>query len=352
MNPDRVISIFRDWGEPAYRGRQLIGEICKGIESYQEVTTLPQGLRDRLGREMPVLSFSPDRVLSSADGSCHKALVSLNKGARIETVLMSPKPGLWSACVSSQAGCALACSFCATGLMGFRKNLTAEEIADQVLFWRQYHRRSKLAGKITNVVYMGMGEPMLNFDAVKESVAWLTSPILYGMAQRSLSISTAGIVPGIDRLTRELGQVNLAVSLHAADDELRGRLVPINRAYPLDALKKALGRYFSKNNRKVFLEYVLLAQENDQTKHAQDLVRWIRRAGPIHLLHVNLIVWNPTATAHQATDRESARLFKEHLISRGIQVTIRKNLGQEIAGACGQLVVGRGTISKKPFNER
>lgn len=326
-------------GEPAYRTKQVLSALCSGVASYEEITTLPKGLRERMKSELPLLSFKAVEVLVSADGLAHKAQLELADGKMIETVLMQPKPGLWSVCVSSQVGCALKCSFCATGLMGFIRNLTAEEIWDQFLFWRQYLRTKKVDASPSNVVYMGMGEPMLNFDAVKESIRRLTDPELFGLGQRSISVSTAGIAPGIERFAEELPQINLALSLHAANDKLREKLVPLNKKYPLEELKKSLARYFETNKRKVFLEYVLLAGENDQEEHAKELVQFVKSMKSPHLLHVNLIVWNPTETHHRSTDRDTAKKFRNYLINRHVSSTIRKNLGTDIAGACGQLVV-------------
>lgn len=326
-------------GEPKYRTRQVLAALCAGASSYEAITTLPGELREDLSRGVPLLSFEAAQVLASRDQTAHKGQLKLRDGKMIETVLMQSRPGLWSVCVSSQVGCALKCNFCATGLMGFTRNLTAEEISDQVLFWKQYMRRQNIEGQLSNVVYMGMGEPMLNFDQVKESIRNLTDPELFGLGHRSIAVSTAGVAPGIDRFADEMSQVNLALSLHAANNALRNRLVPVNKAYPLEELKKSLQRYFKKNKRKVFIEYVLLSGENDRLEHAKELIRFIRDVGSVHLLHVNLIVWNPTDTSHVSSQRETAMKFKEFLLARGVHATLRKNLGLDISGACGQLVI-------------
>jgi adenine C2-methylase RlmN of 23S rRNA A2503 and tRNA A37 len=223
--------------------------------------------------------------------------------------------------------------------MGFKRNLSAEEIGDQVLFWRQWMRREGIRENVSNVVSMGMGEPMLNFDAVKESARRLSDPELFALGRRSIAVSTAGVVPGMDRFTREMAQVHLALSLHAANDALRSRLVPINRKWPLADLREALKRYLVRHRRRVFLEWVLLGGVNDSKDHAEELVEFVRKTGHLGQMHANLIVWNPTDTPFTATPRERAREFKELLLRRGLSATIRKNLGQDIAGACGQLVV-------------
>jgi 23S rRNA (adenine2503-C2)-methyltransferase len=326
-------------GEPAYRVSQAARAIFQeGAASFSEITTLPAAVRAKLEGEK-ILSFEVEQVRVSADRCAHKAVARLADGRRVETVLMSPKPGLWTCCISSQVGCALRCSFCATGLMGFTRNLTAEEISDQVLFWRQYSKQGKAEGTLTNVVYMGMGEPFLNLDAVFGSLKSLTDPAQFGMGDRHLSVSTAGIAPGIEKFGEAFPQVNLALSLHSAVPETRRRLVPIDKSYPLERLQDALRRYFKKNSRKVFIEYVLLDGENDTPEDAEALAEFLRRAGPPQLLHVNLIVFNPTDTPHKASRPDAARKFANFLRREGVPVTFRKNLGQDIEGACGQLVL-------------
>lgn len=339
MNPPALAQAIQELGEPSFRLRQILSLIGSGVGSYEEMSVLPLPLRQRLNEKVPLLSLNPEKVLAGSDGLTFKARLRLGDGKSIETVLMQPKPGFWSVCVSSQVGCALRCSFCATGLMGLARNLSPEEITDQVLFWRQWSRHQNPAAKAGNVVYMGMGEPMLNFDNVKESIAWLTDPLLFNLGRRHITVSSAGVVAGLDRFTDELPQINLALSLHAATETLRSVLVPINKAYPLEQLALCLKRYFLKNKRKVFIEYVLLDKVNDTLKHAQELVVWLRAVGYLRLLHVNLIAWNPIAADYQPSPREQAQSFKRHLIRNKIHVTIRKNLGQDIDGACGQLVI-------------
>ncbi|MBI3548289.1 MAG: 23S rRNA (adenine(2503)-C(2))-methyltransferase RlmN [Elusimicrobia bacterium] len=342
MTPERLRELLAS--EPAYRIKQAARAIFeRGASSFAEITELPAALRQSL-KDEPILSMTPETVRVSASGDAHKAVMRLKDGKRIETVLMSPKPDHWTTCISSQVGCALRCTFCATGLMGFDRNLTPEEITDQVLFWRQY-MASETGGavpkdaRLSNVVYMGMGEPMLNLENVFESLRRLSDPAEFGIGQRHIAVSTAGIAPGMERFGRNFPQVNLALSLHSAIPELRTSLVPINKAYPLHRLKRALQEYFRSNNRKVFLEYVLLAGENDRRADADALVEFIKDVGSKHLLHVNLIVWNPTRTRHVPSTSDAARKFIDVLDRAGISATIRKNLGQDIQGACGQLVI-------------
>lgn len=341
MNAQKLSTYLKETGEPGYRIGQVLKAIYSGVSSYDDITALPRSLRQELSAKVPMLSFTPDTVQVSKDGLAHKARLRLHDydDKMIETVFMQPKPGYWSVCVSSQVGCPLKCSFCATGTMGYLRNLKPEEICDQVLFWKQYLSRTNKTDAISNVVYMGMGEPFLNFDAVRTSIEMLTDIDYFGFSRRSISVSTAGIIPGIDRFTNELKQVNLAISLHAANNTLRAKLAPINKAYPLEMLVKSLRHYFVKNHRKVFLEYVLLKDENDKISHAKELMEFMSQVGSERLLHVNLIVWNPTDTNHAPATRESAVKFRDYLSDNGVHVTIRKNLGLDIAGACGQLAV-------------
>ncbi|MBI4667905.1 MAG: 23S rRNA (adenine(2503)-C(2))-methyltransferase RlmN [Elusimicrobia bacterium] len=388
MDPKEIAVFIQRLGEPLYRVRQVLGALCAGVNDYTAINNIPKSLQEKLRQELPLLSFQAEEVLAATatgrisalgalrsgaarasgpnsvpearrvplglqtsqtsgmglrsgaakDGKAYKARLGLTDGKKIESVIMRSAKDSWSVCVSSQVGCALKCSFCATGQMGFSRNLTAEEISDQVLFWKQHLRKNGLGGRVGSVVFMGMGEPMLNFEALKKSIRTLTDPQLFALGRRSISVSTAGIPSGIDRFAQEMKQINLAVSLNAANDKLRSRLMPVNKSYPLGLLFNSLERYFKKNNRKVFLEYVLLAGENDSPEQAKELAYLIRRLEYARLIHVNLIVWNQTATSHKKPDSEAAEKFMNVLDSHGINVTIRKSLGEDIAAACGQLI--------------
>lgn len=342
MDPERIRSWLKAKGQPAYRAAQVLKAAVAGASGYGEITVLPRELRQALERELPLSSAALDSVRVSKDGAAHKAVLKLADGLRVETVLLNPKPGHWSACISSQVGCALRCDFCATGLMGLKRDLSAEEIADQILFWRRYLKEHKLPQRLSNVVYMGMGEPFHNTAAVFKSIRWLTDPALYGFGQRHIAVSTAGVAPGIEAFGHEFRQASLALSLHAADDALREKLVPLNKAYPLARLRESLLRYFESSKQKVFIEYILLQGENDRPEHAERLAAYLRSIGRPELLHVNLIVFNPTATAHSPALKDAARAFKDILEKRGVHATIRKNLGRDIEGACGQLIVEEG----------
>jgi 23S rRNA (adenine(2503)-C(2))-methyltransferase len=340
MDEARVRAALEELGQPKYRWDQVRRAVFgQAVASYDEVTGLPAEVRSALAAKAPILCLTERTVSVSPDGRARKALLTLADGKVIETVLLRPSPTRWTTCISSQVGCAVACTFCATGLMGLSRSLTPEEIADQVLFWRQYMRREGLEGRLDNVVYMGMGEPFHAYDAVAESLRRLTDQKGLAIGSRHVSVSTAGIAPKIVRFGRDFPQINLALSLHAATDELRTRLVPLNKAYPLSVLAEALKTYLAETNRKVFFEYVLLKGENDRAQDADALVAWLKDLGPAALLHVNLIVYNQTDTPHRPSSEADARTFQARLLAAGVKSTVRQNLGRDIDGACGQLVV-------------
>ena len=340
MDAAKVQAVLKDLGQPAYRWDQVRKAVFdQAVSSYDMVSVLPADVRAALGEKAPILSLTERRVDASPDSRAYKALLDLPGGGTVETVLLRPSPTRWTTCISSQAGCAVGCTFCATGLMGLTRNLTPEEISDQVLFWRQYMKRMGLDGRLDNVVYMGMGEPFACYEQVAASLKTLIDQKLFGIGARHISVSTSGVAPRIDDFGRDFPQVNLAVSLHAATDELRSRLVPMNKAYPLAKLGEALKNYLTLTNRKLFFEYVLLKGENDRPQDAQALIAWLKGLGSLSLLHVNLIVFNQTDTPHRPTDESDARRFQERVMSAGFKVTVRQNLGRDIGGACGQLVV-------------
>ncbi|OVE81725.1 23S rRNA (adenine(2503)-C(2))-methyltransferase [bacterium M21] len=338
MNLEKIDKIIQETGLPKFRSKQLVKAFFElHISSYDEISTLKKELREELKEKYPVLTVEAVRVLKSEQGNCFKALVKLADGNLVETVLMEPKPGHWTTCISSQVGCTLGCSFCATGKGGFIRNLTSEEISDQVLFWRQYAQANCPEAIPRNVVYMGMGEPFLNTKNVFASIAELTSPDSFNMGSRHISVSTSGVLPAFDEFATKFPQVNLSVSLHASNDELRSRLMPINRTYSLALLGKAINTYLAKTNRKLLFEYVLLEDENDSHQHAHELVKYLRTIKPSHLVHVNLIPYNKTESTHEVPSKLRVRDFQDHLQKCGITSTIRKSLGTDIAGACGQL---------------
>ena len=343
MNIEKLEQFLSKNNLPKFRLGQIQQAIfTDGVSSFTEITTLSKDLREKMEKELPILSFKVEKVLAANDGQSIKALLKLNDEESIETVLISPKPGTWSACISCQVGCAMGCRFCATGKMGFKRNLTAEEITDQILFWKQYLKlnNSKFEirnSKLTNVVYMGMGEPFLNWEEVSKSIKNLTDEKLFGFGSRSLSVSTSGIVEGIEKIANEFPQVNLAISLHFASDEKRDHYMPVNKKDNLEALKNALKKYFSTTNRKVFLEYIMLDGINDTALDARLLSDFIFAIGKTHLLHINLIRYNVTSDELRPSSRTRTQIFKAELEKHGLNATIRKSLGEEIKAACGQL---------------
>lgn len=340
MDAAKVQSALAELGAPKFRWDQVRQAVYgRSVSSYDEIAVLPADLRAGLAAKAPLLSLTPRTVKVSGDGRAHKALLDLKDGRIVETVLLRPSETRWTTCISSQVGCAVACTFCATGLMGLTRSLTPEEITDQVLFWRQYMARNKMEGRLDNVVYMGMGEPFSCYDQVAESLRALMDHKQFAIGARHISVSTSGVAPKIVKFGQDFPQVNLALSLHAAEDGLRTKLVPMNKAYDLAALAAALKEYMSLTGRKIFFEYVLLKGDNDRPQDADALIRWLSTLGDRALLHVNLIVFNQTDTPHEPTDEDDARRFQARLLDAGFKSTVRQNLGRDIDGACGQLVV-------------
>lgn len=338
MNIKNLSSFIEKNKLPKYRFKQIIQSIyVDGVRDFSEITTIPKDLREKLSKEINILSFSLGRVQASKDKKSFKALLKLNDGQQIETVLIGPMPGHWSVCVSSQTGCALGCRFCATGASGSGRNLTNEEICDQVLFWRQYLKKYKITGSFANVVFMGMGEPFLNYDEIKQSIKKLLDPELFNFSARHISVSTAGIPAGIKSFAKDFPQLNLAISLVSAIDKKRSDLMPINNQFDLQKIRKALDNYFAITKRKIFLEYIMLADINDSEEDANKLAEFIRLFERPDLLHVNLIRYNESAEGLAPSSKDKTRQFKNYLLRKNLSVTIRKSLGEEIQAACGQL---------------
>lgn len=315
-----------------YRQRQIYRAATKELHGDpRAISVLPRELRERLATGLPLESVRLATSAQSRDAQTSKFLFDLHGGNQVEAVLMRHRGGRTTACISSQAGCALRCDFCATGQGGFSRNLSALEIFDQVVFLARQARDEERS--LTNLVFMGMGEPFLNYDAVMDSVALLNDPQGFGLGARRMTISTAGVVPGIERFTDEGIQVNLAISLHAADDELRTRLMPINKKWPIAKLMDAVSRYIARTRRKVFYEYLMLSEVNDRLEDARRLADLL--GGPLH--HVNLIPYNATDAAYERSQVARIRRFSELLQERGVPTTIRHTMGDDIAAACGQL---------------
>jgi len=329
-------------GEPRYRARQLLDAVWRNrAASAGDLRTLPAALREMVEQQYRVDTLAATELQVSDGGLTEKALHRLSDGALIESVLMRypARPGQrerHTLCISSQAGCAVGCPFCATGELGFERDLETAEILDQV---REAARRLAADGKrLTNVVFMGMGEPLLNLDRVLSSVEALADPQRFGLGARHITVSTSGVVPGIRRLTALGPQFTLAVSLHAARDPLRDVLVPLNRRWPVAEVVDAAREHAAATGRRVSYEVTLISGVNDTDVDARALAELLRG----DLAHVNLIPMNPVAhTPWEASPMDRIERFADVLLDAGIATTIRRNRGQEIGAACGQLAAAR-----------
>jgi len=329
------------WGEPQFRAQQIWQAIYHDLAtSPDEITTLPKLLREKLKAEFTLGSLSPAAEARSSDGQTRKRLFRLPDGKSIEAVLMGYEKRR-TTCISTQAGCAMGCVFCATGQMGFRRHLRAGEIVEQVLW---FARELKAKGdRLTNIVVMGMGEPFHNYEATMAAVDRLNDPAGFNFGARRITLSTVGLAPMIERFAAERRQVNLAVSLHAATDELRSELLPINKKYPLDVLFEAVRKYYALTKRRVTFEWALIQGKNDTAAQARALAD-LAVGLPCH---VNVIPLNPTRDyAGQATTRERAAAFKAALESCGLPCTIRVRRGIDINAGCGQLAVEEQTVPR------
>jgi 23S rRNA (adenine2503-C2)-methyltransferase len=328
---DRALleKVLADEGEPRFRADQIWDWVARGASSYEEMTNVPAALRERLTGHVPLSTLSVEHEALSSDGT-EKALFSTHDGRPVEAVLMRFERDRRSVCVSSQSGCPLTCTFCATGQMKFGRNLTASEILDQVAHFRRKE-------ELTNLVYMGMGEPLLNVDAVLESAERLPD---LGIHPRHTTVSTVGWIPGIDRLAEDGPPVRLALSLHAADAALRSELMPVNDRYPLPDVVDACLRWHAARRRKVFVEYVMLDGVNDRYEQAVQLADLL---APSRAFKVNLIPYNPTDAGFAGSSRAAIDVFRDTLIRRGVPATVRLTRGRDIAAACGQLAATNGT---------
>ncbi len=374
--------LLAEWGQPAYRARQIFRQLYVNlVETPLAMTDLPLALRERLVAETRLEPLTPKQVQTADNGLTRKALFQLPSGALVESVLMI-YPDRATVCVSTQAGCGMGCVFCATGTLGLLRNLSPGEMVAQVVWAAREMRRFasgrqpaqtprlpeddawwmpddpendapsapqiSSASRLTNIVFMGMGEPFANYDRWWRAVEIIHDPRGLNMGARSMTVSTVGLVPGIRRLAREALPINLAISLHAPNDDLRSALMPVNRRYPLAALLDATRDYLAATGRRVSFEYVLLQGKNDEPEHAAKLAALLRgEAGPaglpLHLVHVNLIPWNPVPGMPLGrSERRRVLTFQRILRERGIACTVRVERGVTIAAACGQLA---GTLN-------
>lgn len=339
LDHSELASIVASWGEPVYRASQIWQGLYQNLwEEPEQFTTLPKELRLRLGDEFTFSRLTKEQVLQSTDGETEKTLFRLPDQRAIETVLMRYKQRR-TLCISTQAGCAMGCVFCATGQMGFQRNLSSGEIVEQVIYYARKLRATN--EKITNIVVMGMGEPFHNYDATMQSIDRLAHPEGMTLGARRFTISTVGLVPAIRRFTSERRQVNLAISLHAADDENRAALLPIDKKYPIAEVIQACRDYVRQTHRRVSFEWALIKDVNDSIDHARALATLLQGL----LCHVNVIPLNPThGFAGQATTRQRALAFKGELERHGIPCSIRLRRGIDIEAGCGQLAVQKLSI--------
>jgi 23S rRNA (adenine2503-C2)-methyltransferase len=309
-------------GEPAFRARQVWEWTARGAVAYEQMTNLPAALREALTAAVPLSSLTLEHEAHASDGTV-KALFSTHDGRPLEAVLMRYRDGRRSLCLSSQSGCPLTCTFCATGAMRFGRNLTASEILDQALHFRR-------TSAVDHAVFMGMGEPMMNLDNVLAACRRLPD---LGITNRRTAISTVGWIPGILRLAESDMPLRLALSLHAPDDALRSQIMPVNERYPLEQVLEACEELYEAKRRKVFVEYVMLAGVNDRYEQALQLAELLDRR--IH--KVNLIPYNPTGSIYEGSSRDAIAAFRDVLVAHGVEATVRLTRGRDIDAACGQL---------------
>ena len=318
-------------GEPAFRAKQIWEWTARGARSYDEMTNVPEYLRERVARDVRFSSLELVREARSRDGT-EKALFRTHDGRSIEGVLMRYRDGRRSLCLSSQSGCPLTCTFCATGRMKFGRNLTASEILDQALHFRRIE-------PVDHAVFMGMGEPLMNLDNVLAACERLPD---VGITSRRTAVSTVGWIPGIERLTTEGPPVRLALSLHAADESLRSELMPVNDRYPLPDVLDACRTWSDARRMPVFIEYLMLDGVNDRYEQALALAEALQ---PRNQFKVNLIPYNPTEAGFSGSTRGAIDAFKTALEAHGIRATVRLTRGRDIDAACGQLAAKAAAVS-------
>ena len=346
LNLTELEAELTSWGEPRYRADQIARWALRdGATSFEAMQNLPGALRARLGEEFTLAAPEVIATRAADDGSTTKVLLDLGNGEAIESVRMDYNPeaiegeershpgdgdapsGRTTVCISTQVGCAMGCTFCATGQQGFTRNLTAAEIVAQVLHFARERR-------VSNVVFMGMGEPLANYDGMIRAIRWLTDERGLNMRQRGVTVSTVGLVRPIERLAEEQLQIGLTISLHAPDDELRRQLIPTAGGVTIDALIEAGRSYHEATGRRVTYAYALLERVNDEPEQARALAARLR-GQPVH---VNLIPYNPTAGDDlKRPGRHRVRAFREAMLAAGVNATVRIERGVEIAAACGQL---------------
>ncbi|MEF2247866.1 Cfr family 23S rRNA (adenine(2503)-C(8))-methyltransferase [Paenibacillus sp. IITD108] len=332
---EKIKHLLSDMKQPAYRFQQIADAIFKQrIGEYDRMTMLPKGIRNELIQNLGehVLNLTP--VMKKTSNQVNKVLFAIEGNEHVEAVQLSYERGWKSYCISSQCGCGYGCRFCATGTIGLKRNLTADEITDQLLY---FHLNGQA---LDSVSFMGMGEALAS-PYIFDSLKLLTDSQTFGLGHRRITVSTIGILPGIDRLTKEFPQVNLTFSLHSPFDEQRSELMPINNRFPINDVLNKLDHHIRDTGRKVYIAYILLRGENDSNEHAEAIVALLKNRGPWeHLYHVNLIPYNSTDVTpnnFRQSDKERVQRFTHILKSNGVKVTVRTQFGTDIDAACGQL---------------
>ncbi|WP_058300618.1 Cfr family 23S rRNA (adenine(2503)-C(8))-methyltransferase [Gorillibacterium timonense] len=332
---DKIRQLLSELKQPSYRYSQITEAIFKGkVDEFERMVILPKSLREPLIQTLGprVCSIFPVKELTSSQ--VNKVLFAIAGDEHIEAVRLHYERGWDSYCISTQCGCGFGCKFCATGTIGLKRNLTADEITDQLLY---FHLKGH---SLDSVSFMGMGEALAN-PHIFDALTIMTDPSLFGLGQRRITMSTIGLLPGIDKLTREYPQVNLTFSLHSPFDDQRSELMPINDRFPVRDILHVLDRHIRQTGRKVYIAYLLLRGVNDSTAHAKAVAELLRGRGPgEHLYHVNLIPYNSTEVTperYRVSDSAQIESFVQVLKSKGIQVTIRTQFGSDINAACGQL---------------
>lgn len=327
---EELSAVLQNWGTAAFHSQQIFSWIYKkGAQDFNQMSDLPLDLRRRLKENFYIFSLKLVKIIKSRDGT-QKFLFELKDKNLIEAVAIPAKERI-TGCISSQAGCKFACAFCASGLLGFKRDLTCGEMLEEVL----YLKNNSLHKKLTHIVFMGTGEPLDNYDNVMRVIRIINSPDGLNISARRITLSTCGIIPGIRRLSEEGLQIELSISLHAADDKTRSALMPLNKKYPLKDLIQACREYIEKTNRQITFEYILIKDANSDLQNAKNLVKILKG---LRLCKVNLITANPVKELNiEPPNKLDILLFKDCLLKSGVNVTLRKPRGEDIEAACGQL---------------
>ncbi|NQT49832.1 23S rRNA (adenine(2503)-C(2))-methyltransferase RlmN [Candidatus Kuenenbacteria bacterium] len=312
-----------------YRQKQLFELLFNNLlDKWDQATNIPAVLKKELNENCPIETVGT--LQKSSDKQSFKALITLEDNEKIETVLMQSRKGRNTVCLSSQVGCTMNCAYCATGGMGFKRNLTELEMAEQLLFWKKFLKEKNK--HVDNVVFMGMGEPFANYDNFIKAVEIINDKKYFNIGARKISVSTCGIIDGIKKLSREPKQINLAISLHASNDKLRSEIMPINKEASIKKILLAVDNYIEKTNRKVMFEYLLLSGINDEDEHAEELILLMDK--PLYV--INLVTYNPTGKFKRSSKFQTTK-FRNILETAGLNVTQRHSFGSDIDAACGQL---------------